>query len=77
MNYQKVYDDLIHRAKSENRKKLKTDNPDYVYYEAHHIIPYYLGSEGSCLEWKTHPNIVLLTARRTLFSSLVISKDLS
>ena len=34
MNYQKIYDDLISKAKSENRKKYKG-----VYYEKHHIIP--------------------------------------
>jgi hypothetical protein len=34
MNYQKIYEDLISKAKSENRKKYKG-----VYYEKHHIIP--------------------------------------
>jgi hypothetical protein len=39
MDYQKHYDLLINRALSENRKKLKKPDPNYVYYEAHHILP--------------------------------------
>ena len=37
MNYQKIYESLIDRAKRENRNKLSKDNPNYVYYENHHI----------------------------------------
>lgn len=52
MNYQKIYEDLISKAKSENRKKYKG-----VYYEKHHIIP-------RCLEGKDDKeNKVLLTAK--------------
>jgi hypothetical protein len=58
MNYQKIYDQIIERARSEVRKKKST-----VYYEAHHILPRCLGGEGLTTQWKTHPNIVLLTAR--------------
>ena len=58
MNYQKIYDQIIERARSEVRKKKST-----VYYEAHHIIPRCLGGEVLTTQWKTHPNIVLLTAR--------------
>lgn len=58
MNYQKIYNQIIERAKSENRQKNSG-----VYYEAHHIIPTCLGGIGHKSEWKTHPNIVLLTAR--------------
>ena len=39
MNHQKIYDLIIQRAQSENRKKLKKTNSLYVYYENHHIIP--------------------------------------
>ena len=39
MNYQKIYNQLITRARSENRKKLKKTDTNYVYYENHHIVP--------------------------------------
>ena len=58
MNYQRIYDSIISKAKSENRAKSKD-----TYYEAHHIIPVCLGGEGSSSQWKTHSNIILLTAR--------------
>lgn len=58
MNYQRIYNQIIERAKSENRQK-----GGEIYYEAHHIIPKCLGGEGKSSQWKTHPNIVLLTAR--------------
>lgn len=58
MNYSKIYDDLIAKAKSENRQKTKE-----TYYEAHHIIPLCMGGTGFTSQWKKHPNIVLLTAR--------------
>ena len=58
MNYQKIYDAIIQKARLEKREKGKS-----IYYEAHHIIPKCLGGEGTYQQWKTHPNIVLLTAR--------------
>jgi NUMOD3 motif len=39
MNHQKIYESIIQKAKSENRKKLKKFDIDYVYYDNHHIIP--------------------------------------
>jgi len=57
MNYQQTYDSIIEKARSENRMKGKG-----VYYEAHHIIPKCMGGEGKTTQWRTHPNIVLLTA---------------
>ena len=62
MNYQKIYDSLISKAKSEDRSK-KED----VYYEAHHIIPVCMGGEGHRTVL-SHPNIVLLTAREHIIS---------
>jgi len=53
MNYQKIYDDLISRAKQENRKKVKGG----TYYENHHIIPKCLGGKDE------KQNMVLLTGR--------------
>ena len=57
MNYQKVYEAIIIKAKSENRQKLKKTDINYVYYENHHILP-------RCLNGKNiKENLVLLTAR--------------
>lgn len=58
MNYQRIYDSIIDRAKSENRVK-----GGEVYYEAHHIVPVCMGGTGRCKDWSIHPNIVLLTGR--------------
>jgi len=58
MDYQKVYTQIIEKAKSENRSK-----GGAIYYEAHHIVPQCLGGEGKTTQWKWHPNIILLTGR--------------
>lgn len=52
MNYQKIYNDLIIKAQSENRKK-----KNGIYYENHHIIPKCLGGSDN------KDNLVLLTAK--------------
>jgi hypothetical protein len=57
MDHQGVYNQIINKARSENRIK------GYTYYEAHHIIPKCIGGDGSINQWKSHPNIILLTAR--------------
>jgi len=41
MNYQRIYNQLIERAQSENRVKSRE-----FYFEAHHIIPKCMGGEG-------------------------------
>lgn len=58
MDYQKIYNQIIDRAKKENRKKGQG-----IYYEAHHVVPKCMGGEGRAEQWRTHPNIVVLTAR--------------
>lgn len=58
MNYQKVYNQIIDRAKNQNRVYGKG-----VYYERHHITPKCIGGEGKTSQWKTHSNIVLLSAK--------------
>jgi hypothetical protein len=63
MDYQKIYDNLMLKARSENRKK-----GCGVYYEAHHIIPKCMGGEGKYSQWRQHLNIILLTAREHLFA---------
>jgi hypothetical protein len=57
MNYQKIYNQLIQRAHLEDRKKLKREHKDYIYYENHHIVPKRLGGSDK------KENLVLLTAR--------------
>lgn len=56
MNYQRIYDALIQRAKDETRKKLKPANPNYKYYESHHIIPVCMGGLNN------KENLILFTA---------------
>ncbi|NDC22765.1 MAG: hypothetical protein EBZ49_01360 [Proteobacteria bacterium] len=67
MNYKKIYDSLIVKAKLENRKKYRG-----VFYEAHHIIPKCMGGEGRAFDWRTHENIVLLTAKEHLLAHLLL-----
>ena len=57
MNYQKIYDSIIKDAKSKDRKKLRKNNVDYIYYENHHIIPKCLNGTNDI------ENLVLLTAK--------------
>ena len=57
MNYQKIYDVIIQKSKSKNRKKLKKNQELYVYYENHHILPKCLGGTNDS------ENLVLLTAK--------------
>lgn len=57
MNYQKIYDAIIQKAKSKNRVKLRKNQNGYIYYENHHIIPKCLSGTDD------KENLVLLTAR--------------
>jgi hypothetical protein len=58
VDYRKIYNAICENAKNENRTKRSG-----IYYEAHHIIPRCLGGKGNCTAYKTHPNVVLLTAK--------------
>jgi hypothetical protein len=59
MDYKRVYENLIEKAKKEFRIKGRG-----VYYEGHHIIPKSKGGTGKSNDWiSNHPNIVLLTAK--------------
>lgn len=62
MNYQNIYNQIIERAQSENRKKVKGGE----YYENHHIVPICLG--GSNIK----ENKVLLTAREHFVCHLLL-----
>lgn len=64
MNYLSTYYSIIKKAKSQGRIKLERDDPLYVYYESHHIIPRCIMKDRNkhCVmnqKW----NLVLLTAR--------------
>jgi Straboviridae homing endonuclease len=48
MNHLLQYNKIIQKAKSENRIRLNKNDPNYVYYDSHHIIPACLnGSDES------------------------------
>lgn len=64
MNYKKIYDDIINKAKTLNRKKSKEQ-----YFELHHIIPRCMGGNNS----KT--NLVLLTAREHFLCHKLLHKS--
>lgn len=70
MNYRKVYLRIISKAIKENRKKLSKDAENYVYYEAHHILP---RSLFPAWEFRKS-NIVLLTAREHFFCHQLLIK---
>ena len=43
MNYRKIYDQLINKARLRDLKKLPKSDPNYVYCERHHIVPKSIG----------------------------------
>jgi hypothetical protein len=63
MNYQKVYDSIINRARQEKRRKKQG-----TYFEAHHIIPRCLNGNNSAT------NLVLLTAREHFICHWLLSR---
>jgi hypothetical protein len=63
MDYQKIYNDLISKVRSENRVKGLG-----IYYEEHHIKPVCMGGKGKLRQWRFHPNIILLTAQEHFIS---------
>lgn len=67
MDYKKIYEQLINKAKCEERIK-----NDKIYYESHHIIPKCLSGDGKTTQWKTHNNIVLLTAKEHFMAHLLL-----
>lgn len=65
MNYEKVYNQIIEKAKQENRKIY-----DGVYYEKHHIKPQSLFKELK----KDQNNIVLLTAKEHFICHMLLAE---
>ena len=68
MNYKKIYDQLIAKAQAENRKKLPKTDPNYVYYEAHHIVPKCMNGSNDA------SNIVNLMAREHYIAHILLYK---
>ena len=64
MDYQRIYDQIIDRAKEEKRVKVKGG----VYYEVHHIIPRCMGGSDEGI------NIVMLTAREHFICHWLLSR---
>lgn len=74
--YTKLYEQIVKRAQSEHRKKLKPLHDDYIYYEYHHIIPVSVDSTYS--DFTKHPwNKVLLTAREHFLCHYLLCKMVS
>jgi hypothetical protein len=67
MNYKLIYENLITKAKTQQRVKSKE-----CYYEIHHIKPRSLGGTGKNHQWRTHPNLVLLTAKEHFITHLLL-----
>lgn len=67
MNYSKIYKQLIDKARRENR-----DYTSNKVYERHHIIPKCMGGKGKTTQWRTHPNIVVLTPREHYLAHVLL-----
>lgn len=72
--YSRWYLNIIFKAKSEKRKKLKKkDNPQYIYYENHHILPRSIFPQYINLKSNSW-NGVLLTAREHFICHALVWK---
>lgn len=67
MNLQKIHDNIITRARNENRQIRQG-----IHYEVHHILPTCLGGKGKKSEWRTHPNLVPLTPKEHILIHLLL-----
>lgn len=69
MNYERIYNQIIQRAREEQEQRIQNKKDGGHYYEGHHIIPECMGGEGRADDWirinrsNRHPNIVGLTAK--------------
>ncbi|MCK5538501.1 MAG: hypothetical protein KAI79_16865 [Bacteroidales bacterium] len=76
--YSKWYLNIIFKANSQNRTKLKKTNESYHYYEEHHILPQAEGLFEEYQDLKLHTwNGVLLTAREHFICHRLIQKHYS
>ena len=67
MDHLKIYNKILNKAKFENRIKLRKTNPNYVYYENHHILPKCLGGKNE------KENMQLLTAREHFICHMLLT----
>jgi 5-methylcytosine-specific restriction endonuclease McrA len=68
MDYSKNYHDYIAYVKTLNRVKLSPTDPNFIYYEEHHILPRSLGGDNS------PENLVLLTGREHYLAHFLLYK---
>lgn len=68
MNYLSIYNKIISRAQSQNRKRVRRSHKKFVYYENHHILPKCVGGSND-----SH-NLVLLTAREHFVAHQLLVK---
>jgi len=68
MNYQKIYDNIIEKAQSENRKKISCVHENHIYYEDHHIIPQCMGGTDA------KRNMVLLNLKEHFICHKLLTK---
>lgn len=68
MNYGRIYKELIMRGKKTCRVKTLVTNPNFIYYENHHIVPKCLGGTND------KENMVLLTAREHFLAHWLLHK---
>lgn len=71
--YYKWYYSIIEKAKSENRKKKNSKLSEFIYYEAHHILPGSIFPQFKCKKENSW-NIVLLTAKEHFVCHLLLPK---
>lgn len=70
MNYICNYYDYMIHVSTLNRKKRAREDPDFVYYELHHIMP-----RSIYPDLASHPeNVVLLTAREHFLAHYLLTK---
>jgi hypothetical protein len=72
MNYQKIYNQIVEKAKKEYYLGLRTKNSS-LYYEGHHIIPKCLGGTGKSWKWNEE-NIIPLTGKEHFIAHLLLHK---
>lgn len=79
MNYERIYNQIIERAKNRAEQRIQHKKQG-GYYEGHHIIPKCMGGEGRSPQWYNknpstrHPNIVGLTPREHFLVHRILIK---
>lgn len=68
MDYLRNYQTYILYVLKLNRIRLSKSDPNYIYYEKHHIIPRCIGGSDNEL------NLVLLTAREHFLAHYLLCK---